>query len=151
MGYFNGIKDKGLFRKLCKQLHPDHNNGQDAEFKAMINEWENIKEDQQATPRAEFNINDQSEEFKKAYYFAIMQDITLNIIGSWLWITPESKTFSIKAGLKQHGFKWASKKKQWYFGIRESQGKKKHLTIDEIKGLYGVAKTVKGKAPKQIM
>ena len=66
-----------------------------------------------------------------------LQDINAEIVGAWIWISGD--TFKHRETLKKLGFKWASKKKMWYFS--ETPGKKrkngKEYSIDEIKEKYG--------------
>jgi len=43
--------------------------------------------------------------------------IKIELCGLWLWVTGDTRP--VKAQLKEAGFKWAHKKKQWYFpGVR---------------------------------
>ena len=54
----------------------------------------------------------------------------------------------IKVKLKEIGFKWASKKKMWYFGEMKSKNPTQK-TMEEIKSKYG-SETLKTKEKKEI-
>ena len=74
------------------------------------------------------------------------ENIVIELIGSWIWISGNTK--EIKGKLKELHFKWASKKKMWYYG--EMKGRNpKQKSMDEIKGRYG-SKTYKLKCKKEI-
>jgi hypothetical protein len=69
------------------------------------------------------------------------ENITIEVIGSWIWLSGDTKP--IKDKLKELSFKWASKKKQWYYG--EMKGKNlKPKSMSEIKSKYG-CQTLKSK------
>ena len=62
------------------------------------------------------------------------EDIIIEVVGSWIWLSGETKV--IKDTLKDIGFKWASKKKMWYYG--EMKGRShKEKSLDQIKCKYG--------------
>jgi hypothetical protein len=61
------------------------------------------------------------------------ENITIEIIGSWIWLSGDTKI--IKDKLKELNFKWASKKKMWYYG--EMKGRNpKQKSMNEIKSKY---------------
>jgi hypothetical protein len=57
-------------------------------------------------------------------------------------------TEEIKDKLKELGFKWASKKKMWYYGEMKSKNPTPK-SMEEIKSKYG-SEILKSKAKKQI-
>ena len=63
-------------------------------------------------------------------------DITIEIIGNWLWIGGNS--FPYRKELKELGFKWASQKKTWYWHS-EAFRKRSHrnLSMNDIRDYYG--------------
>ena len=76
-------------------------------------------------------------------------DLTIEIIGTWIWVSGD--TFAVKAQLKELGFKWASKKKAWYW---HPEGyvrmHKKNFTLDEIKNMHG-SQTLKTSSKKLLL
>ncbi len=74
------------------------------------------------------------------------ESITIEVIGSWIWLSGDTKI--IKDKLKDLNFKWASKKKMWYYG--EMKGRNpKQKSMSEIKSKYG-CETLKTKGKYQI-
>ena len=74
------------------------------------------------------------------------ENITIELVGSWIWLSGDTK--EIKDKLKELGFKWASKKKMWYYG--EMKGKSHgEKSLDEIKDKYG-SKTFKKKENEKL-
>lgn len=62
--------------------------------------------------------------------------INKEVVGSWIWVSGD--TWKHKETLKKLGFKWASKKKMWYYTeqTRKRYGRKEYQ-MDEIKQKYG--------------
>lgn len=62
-------------------------------------------------------------------------DIEIVICGQWIWVS--GNTYPYKKELKELGFKWASKKKQWHFHTDLFRKKsRKVLSMDEIMDYY---------------
>jgi flavorubredoxin len=74
------------------------------------------------------------------------ENILIEVVGSWIWLSGDTK--EIKDKLKDLGFKWASKKKMWYFG--EMKGRNpQEKSLEEIKNKYG-CETLKTKEKGKI-
>jgi hypothetical protein len=104
-----GINEaKKLYKTLAKKLHPDVG-GSDEEFKLLNSIYNDIIENKiYFSNDSKFDI-----ELEKIISQILHYDnVTIEVIGSWIWLTGETK--AIKEHLKELGFKWASKKKQWY-------------------------------------
>ncbi|MEA3512835.1 MAG: hypothetical protein U9R37_04480 [Campylobacterota bacterium] len=128
---------KKIFKKLAKELHPDVG-GCEESFKILKNVYDDIVEHKiYFSNESKFDI-----ELEKIISQILhFEDITIEVVGSWIWLSGETKI--IKDTLKDIGFKWASKKKMWYYG--EMKGRShKEKSLDEIKGKYGCT-TLKGK------
>jgi curved DNA-binding protein CbpA len=138
--YFEGIDNlqdlKNLYRELAKKHHPDH--GGDNETMKKVNaEFEYL-----------FNIlpktkGEKASEQTAADYIKVVEniihipDIKIEIIGTWIWITGNTKP--VKEELKKAGFKFAPKKVAWYWHGQKKYRKrsKKKLSMEEIRNLYG--------------
>ena len=128
---------KKVFKMLARLLHPDVG-GSEEEFKILKNVYDDIVEHKiYFSSGAKFDI-----ELEKIISQILhFEDIIIEVVGSWIWLSGETKV--IKNTLKDIGFKWASKKKMWYYG--EMKGRShKEKSLDEIKGKYGCT-TLKGK------
>ena len=64
------------------------------------------------------------------------EGLTIELVGRWVWLT--GNTYLYKDIIKGLGFKWANKKKAWYWHTAEDTCKsRKNLSLDEIKNKYG--------------
>lgn len=66
-----------------------------------------------------------------------MDGVTYELIGSWLWVSGETKKY--KEEIKEMGGRWAPKKKLWYFqpeGTRNFKGRT-NMDMDTIRQKYG--------------
>lgn len=126
-----GINEaKKIYKRLAKKLHPDVG-GSDEEFKILNSVYNDFLENKIYFSN-ESKIDLELEKIiSQILHF---ENITIELIGSWIWISGDTKT--IKEKLKELGFKWASKKKMWYYGEMKSKNPKPK-PIDEIKAKYG--------------
>jgi len=126
-----GINEaKTVFKKLAKKLHPDVG-GSNEEFKLLNKIYNDILENKiYFSNDAKFDIELEKIISQILHY----EDITIEVVGSWIWLSGNTK--AIKEKLKELSFKWASKKKMWYYG--EMKGKNiKPKSMSEIKSKYG--------------
>jgi len=126
-----GINEaKKVYKTLAKKLHPDVG-GSDEEFK-ILNSIYNDFIEHKIHFSNETKIDIELEKIiSQILHF---EDINIELIGSWIWVSGDTK--NIKDTLKELGFKWASKKKMWYYG--EMKGRSHtEKSLDEIKSKYG--------------
>ncbi|MGM0622153.1 MAG: J domain-containing protein [Bacteroidota bacterium] len=157
MKWFKNIKDlqelRKLYRKLAVQYHPDKggdtaamqeiNNEYDTLSRVLINSNANFSEERKVYE------TEASEELREMIANVIfLPNITIEIIGSWLWITGETK--AIKEQLKEHGFRFSPKKTAWYWHHGEYRKiGKKQFDMDDIRQMWGSA-TVEKEEPSEI-
>ena len=142
------------YKNLLKKFHPD-NGGSEEAAKQINTEYEHLfkilknKHDTQQQNTASGNEsaysknmydweNDKAirEMLEKIINF---DGIEIEIIGAWIWVS--GNTYIHKKQLKEYGFKYASKKKAWYFHtetFRKTSHKK--LSMDDIRNYYGTTK-----------
>ena len=138
-----GINEaKKVYKTLAKKLHPDVG-GSEEEFK-LLNAIYNDFIENKIYFSNDFKIDlDLEKIISQILHF---ENITIELVGSWIWLSGDTK--EIKDKLKELGFKWASKKKMWYYG--EMKGKSHgEKSLDEIKDKYG-SKTFKKKENEKI-
>ena len=138
-----GINEaKKVYKILAKKLHPDVG-GSEEEFK-LLNAIYNDFIENKIYFSNEFKIDlDLEKIISQILHF---ENITIELVGSWIWLSGDTK--EIKDKLKELGFKWASKKKMWYYG--EMKGKSHgEKSLDEIKDKYG-SKTFKKKEKEKV-
>ena len=126
-----GINEaKKVYKTLAKKLHPDVG-GSEEEFKILNSVYNDFIENKIYFSN-DFKIDlDLEKIISQILHF---ENITIELVGSWIWLSGDTK--EIKDKLKELGFKWASKKKMWYYG--EMKGKSHgEKSLDEIKDKYG--------------
>ena len=127
-----GINEaKKVFKKLAQVLHPDKG-GSNEEFQELNSVYNYYLENKlYFSNESKFDLELEKIISKILHY----EDITIEVVGSWIWLSGIG-TKNIKDKLKEIGFKWASKKRMWYFG--EMKGRNpKEKSLDEIKAKYG--------------
>ena len=129
---------KAAYRKAAKKYHPDINpnglelmkiiNSAFAFLKENINAWTcDQTTDEQAIDKTISNL------FDKIRGFA---GVTAEVCGAWLWLS--GNTYEYKKSLKEYGFRFAGKKKQWYWSPPDYKKRsKKVFTMDEIRNTFG--------------
>ncbi|KAB7884614.1 hypothetical protein [Poseidonibacter ostreae] len=138
-----GIKEaKKIYKKLARKLHPDVG-GSEEEFKALNAIYTDLIE------HKIYFSNDIKIDIELEKIISLIlhfENIIIELVGSWIWVSGDTK--EIKEKLKELGFKWASKKKKWYYG--EMKGRNPNQkSMDEIKSKYG-CETLKKENKKKI-
>ena len=152
--YFENISTLEELRKQYKELlklhHPD--NGGDLEtmqeinceydrmFKVLKDRHENNNAD---CGNAESNYNNMKYDFAEDEKLREMlnkiihfEGIDIELVGAWIWLS--GNTYQCRNELKELGFKWASKKKMWYWHSDTFRKmSRKTLSMDEIRSYYG--------------
>ncbi|PAF42405.1 hypothetical protein [Helicobacter sp. 11S02629-2] len=120
---------KTLYKKLALSLHPDK--GGSTEAFQTLNQIYNLYLENRLYFSSQTKINLELE--KVISHLLHIQDITIEVVGKWIWISGNTKEH--KDTLKDLGFKYASKKKMWYYG----ETKKRHAPqeMEEIRAKYG--------------
>lgn len=143
--YFAGCKSledvKTAYRRLAKENHPDCG-GDTATMQEINRQYaaavENIKRTGSAEDRAHA-AQEVPEEFVAAVNAVVgLKDVVLELVGAWLWATGD--TCQHKDALKAAGYKWASKKKAWYWHPIWAASSGSKMSLDEIRDKYGAEK-----------
>lgn len=139
MKYFSGITNleelKKTYRRLAMENHPDR--GGDTETMKAIN-----AEYEEAFNRIKYSGQTEAAETASEFIAVIdalmkIKGITVELCGSWLWISGETK--SAKDALKAAGCRWASKKKMWYWhpATDAPRHRRGNTSMTEIRSKYG--------------
>lgn len=131
---FKGIEGineaKKIYKDLAKRLHPDVG-GTDEMFKLLNQVYNHILEHGLNF----LNDNEFDVELEKVISKILhFENIIIEVVGSWIWLSGDTK--GIKETLKELHFKWASKKKMWYYGEMKSRNPHQK-SMDDIKAKYG--------------
>ncbi len=138
-----GINEaKKIYKTLAKKLHPDVG-GDEESFKLLNAIYTDLIE------HKIYFSNDIKIDIELEKIISLIlhfENIVIELVGAWIWVSGDTK--EIKEKLKELGFKWASKKKMWYFG--EMKGRNpKEKSLDEIKAKYG-SETLKSNEKRKI-
>jgi hypothetical protein len=142
---------KQAYRKASMTYHPDRNPA-GAEMMKVINAaFEMVKDLEDVTVEENASMGTYPEELSEAINAIItIAELEIEVCGLWVWVSGQTKDH--KEVLKTAGFKWASKKKQWYYRpanhkCRNRNGKT--LEMGEIRAKYG-SDNVETKTAKKI-
>ena len=138
-----GINEaKKIYKTLAKKLHPDIG-GSEEDFKILNEIYNNLIEH-----KIYFSNSSKIDiELEKIISLILhFENITIELVGSWVWVNGDTK--EIKEKLKEIGFKWASKKKMWYYGEMKAKNPNPK-SMEEIKTKYG-SETLKSNEKKKI-
>lgn len=140
-------KAKQLYKRLAKVYHPDKG-GNSEQFKILNNEYHRFIDNFSKVHFEDVDFEDLNMELEKIIADILhYENIVIEVIGSWLWVSGDTK--EIKDVLKVLGFKWASKKKMWFFGDLKKSKSRGNMEMEDIKNRYG-SKTVKQTFNKKI-
>lgn len=151
MTYFKNVSTLQELRKQYKKLliihHPD-NGGNVSDMQEINAEYDRLfkllkdRHDSNTADSEKTSYDNMKYDFTEDVLLREMLNkiigfsgITIEVCGSWIWAFD---SFKYRKELKEMGFKFASKKKAWYWHS-ESFRKKSHkaLSMDAIRNYYG--------------
>ena len=142
---------KTAYRHATSIYHPDRNPAGLEMMKAVNLAWEALKDidfDNDTIIVEESPNNDYGDALNDALNVVqTMEGIEIEICGAWVWLT--GNTYANKKILKDAGYKWAPKKKQWYFRPEEYKSFNRNTwSMDEIREQHGSFKVRKNETPR---
>jgi hypothetical protein len=137
-GVINKDDVKKAYIALCKKYHPDINPA-GLELMKMLNVAFEVLKDYEGDAPFKSSV-DYGDALNAALNVIIdLQGLNIEICGAWVWVTGD--TITHRKTLKEAGFKYAAKKKAWYYRPADfksfSRGK---YNLDEIRNVYGSSK-----------
>ena len=149
---------KELYKKLCREYHPDLNENDTTEtMKSINNEFEQVfktLKNKQADTTADSKENRAETTETPAEFMTIInalincEGVTIDLVGCWIWVT--GNTYQYKDVIKGLGFRWSSTKKAWYYHrAKDTCRSRKKQSLDEIKNKYG-CETFRGAGRKAL-
>ena len=146
----NIIELKKKYKELLFQYHPDIKGGDGEEMKVINAEYDYLlKHIQEGADEKEIQINDN---FKEVLNKLIKYDLTLEIVGSWLWISGKD-TFNLKDNLfKELNIFYSKGKKKFFWNGQDSKnyGYYKKKSFNTLKKEYGYKK-LQGSKEKELL
>lgn len=127
---------KLAYRRKAKEFHPDRNPA-GIEIMKMINvAYELVKDELSINVFDNPVMFDYPEILADALNAIINLGLNIEICGCWVWVSGNTKIH--RDILKKAGFKWASKKQQWYFRPAEKISHRHAAwSMDKIRNTYG--------------
>lgn len=142
---------KNLFRKLCKEIHPDGRPESEKEiahreFIVLRNQYENFKPKSGRERTAEDGTDKFYNLFKN---FDILENVKVSFVGSWIWLedekpnaTKEQKEIIKSIKLDGYTYIWNKTRKIWQFKPTESKYRKfnsRERSSEELINFFGGA------------
>ena len=130
---------KRAYRQAALKFHPDRNPA-GAEMMKIINAAYDVLKDYAGeieTEDAAGEAGNYPEAANEALNAIIGLDgLEIEICGAWVWV--DGETYRHRARLKEAGFRFASKKKRWYFRPENWRSSSRgQYTMDDIRNKYG--------------
>lgn len=136
---------KKLYLTLAKKYHPDITSGNTEIMKIINNEYDYLKEvlpNREDVKDYQKESNQSMEEYKDIIDELLKYPhITVEIIGSWLWVSGNG-TYNIKDNiLKPLQFRFSGTQKKWYWfsGIEKSK-KRRGGNLKKAIEKYGITR-----------
>lgn len=122
------------YRRAAMKYHPDRNPAGLEMMQAVNAAYEALQDFAGDVEQEPCNYADELNDALNAIIECAGLDI--EVCGAWVWVSGE--TYSHKTALKEAGYRWASKKRMWYFRPSDwrsfSRGK---FSMDEIRERHG--------------
>ena len=127
------------YRELLKKYHLDNENGSVEVTQEINAEYDlvfSILRKEEHSDSQSYT-QEENEQFKTILNAIIGYNITIEIIGNWIWCF---NCYAYKDQLKSLGFTWCSKKKAWVWHSGEyHRHHKKEIPLNDIRTKYGSA------------
>lgn len=144
----NNLREQ--YRRLAKKYHPDLNPDVDPNLmKEVNNEYEQLLSGIHTVNGKNYSYTReqtwQAKFVETLKMFASINNIVVEMIGDWIWISGDTKP--IKEKIKEIGFKFSGKKLAWYWkNYTYFKMTNKKFQLDELREIYGSRKIEGNKA-----
>jgi len=144
---------KSKYRELAKKFHPDLG-GDEEVMKAVNNEYHDALKGKHKSTSTDkdsgkeytyyYNKNVEQgivDKLRELLGLDLPSNVIIELVGTWLWISGDTKPHKDVLGKNGAKLFWHSKRKMWYFRTKTSARKgryNKDASFDSIKAAYGV-------------
>ena len=145
---------KQVYKKLALKHHPDCG-GDEEVMKAINNEYDLLFEKLKSVHKDKDDVfytketGETANEWRDIIHQLLsmkMQGVIIEVIGSFLWVSGNTKPYKEQLGKNGLGMRWSKNKSSWYLsppGYRKF-GKKK-FGMNDIREMYGSERVNEGK------
>ena len=140
-GHVTPKEAKAAFRVAAMKYHPDRNPA-GAEMMKIVNEAYDVLKGY--TGEIPANEGGSGQDYPEAVNCALnvvvgLEGVEIEVCGAWVWVS--GQTYKHKAVFKEAGYKYASKKKSWYFRPDDWHSSSRgSYSMEDIRGKYGSSK-----------
>jgi len=125
---------KTAYRTACRTYHPDVNPAGEEMMKVINAAFEVLKDYEGSIKEEQSDYGELFNDALKAVLPCL--GLVVEICGVWIWVTGDTRTH--KEALKLAGFKWAKKKKAWYFRPEQFRSfSRGQSSLEDIRAKYG--------------
>jgi len=128
------------YKRNALKMHPDKG-GSHSEFTQMSNEYNTILEKRLFATEESFSndsVKMEKDLAQKINDIMSATGIEIEVSGSWIWVG--GNTFESKDILKNAGFRFAGKKKMWYWSATMNEKRRGRLSVEARRKKYGSVK-----------
>ncbi|MFD2308541.1 molecular chaperone DnaJ [Enterococcus termitis] len=151
---------KREYKRLSLKHHPDCG-GDEENMKALNNEYDELfqklkhihknKEGEFYKKETEETPEEWREIISKLLALK-MVGVVIEVVGSFLWISGNTKPYKEQLGKNGLGFKWSQNKTAWYLSPKGyKKYSKKSFEMDDIREMYGSQRVKEKKEPKRLL
>lgn len=129
---------KRAYRVACAQYHPDRNPS-GLEMMKLVNQAYDALKNETGTSRNTEELSNYGQDICNALNEIINLGLDIEICGAWVWLHGDTRPH--KDIIKQAGFRWAPKKKLWYFRPSDYKSSSRGtFSMDDIRNTHGSEK-----------
>ena len=154
MAYFTNThtvgQAKSLYRQLAKENHPDLHGTEATEVMQQINdEYHDLLKSLDGSTSVGSDGKQHTYRYNRDVEQAIMDkimellalnlpDIEIELIGTWVWVSGDTKPVKDKLGKDGAGLRWHSKRERWYWhGATYRRRYNKDASFSDLRRMYG--------------
>ena len=126
---------KKAYKKACSIYHPDKGGSKEM-MQAVNDAYQTLKDFEGDLESTQIEYGDLLNEALNAVLS--LDGLEIEVCGAWVWVTGETKEHKDALGKNGAGFKWAKKKKAWYFRPEDWASKSRgNWSMDKIRDTHG--------------
>ena len=138
-GEINPAMVKAAYREASMKYHPDRNPAGEEMMKLVNEAFEVLEQFSGDLKEQQANYGDLLNEALNA--IVNIPELFIEICGSWVWVSGDTRAH--RATLKEAGYKWAPKKKLWYFRPEQFRSRARgNVDMDEIREKNGSTRPI---------